>query len=316
MTLRQTLLLIFQSFWWGAAYVFVALSLEAFAPTEVVVLRTALAALALLAFVLVTGGAARAALADAGRRPGHAFVLALLSNALPFLLIAAGQQYVPAGMTGVLIASVPLWTAVLAIRLDPSETIDRRQAGGLLLGLVGVGMVVGVGGFDSAGQAIGVAAILLAALSYAFMGFITKRWYADVPAPTRSIFASGGAALMVLPPAATATGAGPVSTEALVAIVLLGVGSTAIGSALGFHLIDEIGARRAALATYIGPAFSLGLAAIFLGEAITLSALLGFALIVAGVAASSGRRRGPVEVAPRTRPRVVRRLRAALATSS
>jgi drug/metabolite transporter (DMT)-like permease len=257
------------------------------------VLRTGLAALALLGFVLVTGGAARTALADARRRPAHAALLALISSAAPFLLTALGQQHVPAGLTGVLIASVPLWTALLALRLDVTQAVDRRQGAGLLTGLAGVALVVGVGSFESPAQAIGVLVILLAAGSYALMGLLVTRWYAGVPAATRGVFASSGAAVMTLP-VATATasgGGGPISAQAIAAIVLLGIGSTAVVMALGFRLIDELGPRRAALATYLGPAFSLGLGGLLLGEAISSNAILGFALIVAGVVAASGERR-------------------------
>jgi len=284
-------MLVTQSFWWGAAYVFIAIALRAFAPAQVVTLRTGLAAAALLAFALVTGAAARGALDEIRRRPGRVTVFAFVGSAAPFLLIAWGQKHVPAGLTGVLVASVPLWTALLALRLDRREVIDRRQWTGLLVGLVGVALVVGVDGFESPAQVVGVLAILLAAGAYALTNFMVTAWYQDVPAVTRSLFTTGGAALLTLPPAVAASSTGPIGWEPVLAVVLLGVGSTSIAATLGFKLVTEIGAGRAALATYIGPGFSLGLGAVFLGETITAGAVAGLGLIIAGVVVASGRRR-------------------------
>ena len=135
MPLRHVLLLIATAFWWGAAYVFAALALEGFNPITLVALRVTLAALALAAVLALSGGGALAAAwALLRRRTAAAFLLALTASALPFTLITSGQRHVPAGTTGVLIATVPLWTAVLGLWLDRSEPLGRRQALGLVTG--------------------------------------------------------------------------------------------------------------------------------------------------------------------------------------
>ena len=118
MTPRQIVLLVSTAFWWGAAYVFAALALEGFSPILLVALRLALATIVLIAALEIFGGGVRRALDMLRRRPGPVVLLAVTASAGPFGLITSGQQYVPAGTTGVLIATVPLWTAVLGIWLD------------------------------------------------------------------------------------------------------------------------------------------------------------------------------------------------------
>ena len=64
--------------------------------------------------------------------------------AAPFLLITFGEHVVPSGLTAVLISPASLFIALLAPFILPSESIDRRQGVGMLLGLAGVALVVGV----------------------------------------------------------------------------------------------------------------------------------------------------------------------------
>jgi drug/metabolite transporter (DMT)-like permease len=131
MALRHVRLLIATAFWWGAAYVFAALALEGFNPVTLVALRVVLAALALVAVLALSrDGSLAAAWGVLRRRPGAVFLLALTASALPLTLITSGQRHVPAGTTGVLIATVPLWTAVLCLWLDRSESLGRRQRSG------------------------------------------------------------------------------------------------------------------------------------------------------------------------------------------
>ncbi len=163
MTPKQVLLLVGTAFWWGAAYVFAALALEGFSPILLVALRLALAAVSLVVVIEAVGGGLRSAVDLFRERPGPVVLLAITASAAPFGLITSGQQYVPAGTTGVLIATVPLWTAVLGIWLDRHESLGRRQAAGLLVGLAGVGLVVGIETVSTTAELAGAGLILLGA---------------------------------------------------------------------------------------------------------------------------------------------------------
>lgn len=293
MTPRQVALLLAAAFFWGSAYPLISLALGSFSPVAVVFLRCAMAAVVLLAVILLGPGEGRAALADFVRRPGPALLLALTSMAAPFCLIAFAQQRVPGGLTGVLVAATPIFVALFALRLDPGERFGAGRAAGLLVGLVGVGLVVGAGTVGTVGQFLSALLILLAAASFGSAGFVTKRYYGGVPAVPRAFAALALTAAATCVPAALDPWSGPPSAGPVAGVVLLGFGSTACAVLAVFTLIDEVGAGRAALVTYLAPGFSVVLAALVLGEPITAPAVAGLALILGGVALASRAERPP-----------------------
>ncbi len=292
MSPKQIILLVSTAFWWGAAYVWAGLALEGFSPILLVALRLVLATAALAIAVQLFGGGVREAIRLFRRRPAAVTLLAVSASAAPFGLITSGQQHVPAGTTAVLIATVPLWTAVLGIWMDRGETIGRRQAIGLVVGLVGVGLVVGVETVHTTAQLIGAGLILLGAAFVAIGNFVARKLFADVAPLTRALVTSAIAAV-VLAPGAAATGQIEAGVRPIVGLIGLGLGSTALLLFLTFRLIDSVGPRRAALSAYLAPAFALLLAALVLGEEITAAAVGGLALIVAGVALASRPSRAP-----------------------
>jgi drug/metabolite transporter (DMT)-like permease len=271
-----------QALCWGSAYIFIASALDEFSPMVIVVARCIIATAVLSAFLKFTGGSLRDVGRDILRRPKAAAALALCGGIVPFILISIAQQAVPAGLTGVLMASVPLWTALFALRLDAGETIGPRQAVGLLIGLAGVALVVGLNAVTTVEQALGVAGILLAAGCYALQTFVVKRHYSAMPGAGRGVLLLGLTTIVTLPLGATGTAHDP-SLVPILSLLGVSVIGTALGLILLFWLIDELGPSRASLTTYLAPGFSLVLAAIFLGEPITVTAVLGLALIVVGV---------------------------------
>jgi drug/metabolite transporter (DMT)-like permease len=269
---------------WGASYLLIAEAIEEIPESLVVLGRTGLAALALLAVVRVRGGAPAGLLADARRRPGTALLLGLFAIALPFMLITFGERTVPSGLAAVLIASAPIFIAILAPFLDRSEIMSPLQWGGLLVGLAGVGLLVGVEQIGTPGEFLGAMAMIGAAASYAVSGFILKREYAGFPPIVTTLFSVGAATLLTLPAAAAqpldAT-PGPVAVLAVVALALVG---TAWAFVVYFRLIAEIGYGRASVVAYTIPPVALAYGWALRDEPITPAAVGGMLLILAGVA--------------------------------
>ncbi len=274
---------------WGASYLLIKYALEDFSPGAVVFLRTGVASLALYALIRFRGGLGREAIGDARRRPGSALALGLLGIAAPFLLIAFGELEVDSGLTAVLVAPAALFVALLAPLIDPSERMTSRQVVGLFVGIAGIGLLVGVETVQTTAELIGALGILGAALSYALASFVVKRSYGGVPAETSSLISVAAAALLTLPFALADLPDHAPGARAVAAIIVLGVGGTAIAFVLYYRLIAELGAGQATLVSYLVPPLSLAYGAVLLDESVTVAALVGLVLILAGVALAARR---------------------------
>jgi drug/metabolite transporter (DMT)-like permease len=162
---------------------------------------------------------------------------------------------------------------------------------GLLLGLVGVAALVG---FDVSGAEVGaVTAVAVVVLCYATGPLILARYLSDLPslgvvAASLALCAIGYAPVGILQaPSHMPNG------RVVAAILVLGIGCTAIAFVAFFHLIAEAGPVRATVITYINPAVAVTLGVAFLGESFTVGAGLGFLLVLAGSFLATRRWGGP-----------------------
>jgi drug/metabolite transporter (DMT)-like permease len=304
MTPNQAGRLIILSALWGSMFLLVKYALMDFSAMEVAFFQAVIGALGLFVVVSIQGGEARAKLGDILRRPGPALLLGALAIAAPFMLIALGELIVPSGLAGVLASMAPMFIALFAPLLDPSLEINRRQGVGLIVGLLGVGLVVGVHLIGSLDQFLGALALLGAAASGALSSFIVKLQYKDkgVPASTTSFFALSVASLLTLPLALITAPRELPGIRAVLAVIVLGLGCTALGYMLYYRLIDHVGEERAALANYLTPAFALFYGVLLLGETLTVWAVVGLVLIIVGAEVTlrgAKRRRSEIDLRSR-----------------
>ena len=151
---------------WGASYLLIKIALDGFAPSMIVFARVLLAALLLYVVILIRGGEDRAALRWLRRHPARTLVQGTLAVAIPFMLISFGETQISSGLTGVLISPGPLFIALLAPLIDPTEKVDRRAGLGVVIGFAGVVLLIGVDTIHSTGEFLGALAMVGAALAY------------------------------------------------------------------------------------------------------------------------------------------------------
>ena len=283
MRLRHVVMLALLSGIWGASYLLIKYALRDLSEPAIVFGRTALATVALLAFIRVQGGSATDALSELRRRPGTACLLGLTAIGAPFLLITYGERTVPSGLTAVLIASAPIFIAIFAPFLDRSEIMSRAQWVGLAVGMVGVGLLVGVEQIDSIGDFLGGIAVIAAAASYGVSGFVLKRNYPGVSPVVTTVLSTGTAALIVLPLAVAAPPPEIPGGLAIFSVIVLGLLGTAYAFVIFYKLIGEIGFGRASVVAYTIPPVALIYGSLLLDESITLAMVVGMALILVGV---------------------------------
>ena len=290
------------AFLWGSSFLFIEIALDEIEPTTMMALRLLFGATALLPILMVQRGARRAA--DDLRAAGPSlWVLGLVNAALPFTLIAWGQQYIDSGIAAIANASLPIFVVLLAIRFRPSERATGLRLAGIVAGLAGVAVLTGAEFDGSWSGVFGTLAVVAASFLYA-----TGALYAQshVERTDSIVLATGSAitgTLVLLPFALAQAPSGVPSWEALASVAVLGFGGMAAGQLLYYVVIDRYGSSRASLVTYLLPVIALVLGALLLDEPVELTALIGLVLILAGVAFGSGmvrpaRRREVAPVSP------------------
>jgi len=284
---------------WGSSYLFMRLSAADFGAVTLAGLRAGIAALVLLPVVAWRGG-----LADWRAHWPQLLVVGLTQSALPFVLFSFAATRLPSGLSAILGATTPLFTALIA-RCWLADRLDAARLTGLVVGFSGVLWLVGGKAGPHAGVGAdgwAVAACLLAALLYGFSSNYTKRTLAAASPLAVAAGTQLASALLLALPAAGAWPAAAPAPRAWAAVAVLAVACSAVAYVLFYRLIANVGAARTVSVTYLIPAFGVLWGRIFLGEPVTLHLALGCAVILAGTALTTGVIRLPLPAKLTTHP--------------
>ena len=280
MKTKDLLMLLGLAALWGASFLFVRIASPVLGPFVTSFGRVAVAAAVLISYVRATGVTLNL------RVNWRAFTMMGLTNAaLPFTLFAIALLNLNASYSSILNATSAFFTAlVAAVWLKEPMTVRRLL--GIALGLTGVFVLIGYNPVPLSPAAIvSVGLILLATFSYGIAAVFARQASKTI-APT--VFATGQqvAATVLTAPLALLTLPSAKSPTSAVLFAVLGVGvlCTALAYLLYYRLINNIGPTRALTVTFLIPVFGIAWGALFLGEAITPNMLIGFAIILAGMA--------------------------------
>ncbi len=105
--------------------------------------------IALAAAVLVPVAASQHALGAVRGRAGTVALVGAVQVAAPFLLISLGELEISSALAGILVATAPIFTAVLAIWVDHEERSEGVRLLGIVIGIAGV---VALFGLDLSGS--------------------------------------------------------------------------------------------------------------------------------------------------------------------
>ena len=292
MSRKGWLLFIAMGVIWGLPYLLIKISVREVAPPMLVEMRTGGAALLLVPIALARGAArAGAAPLEGARRVLPRRDLDPLASPLQ-----RRAETLESSLAGLLVAAVPLASALLARVTGTADRLDRRQLLGVLIGLGGVAALVG---FNVAIADIWAAlSIGVVAIGYAVGPWILSRYLSDLSA--LGVMAAGLAlcAVIYAPIAAFSVPTRPLSTSVVASVVGLTLICTALAFVLFFALIAEVGPVRSTVITYVNPAVAVLLGVSVLGERFGVGTAAGFVLIVVGCVLATRRRATEALAAP------------------
>ena len=275
MTRRGFILFASLSIIWGTPYLFIKISVESLSPGMIVFGRLLLAAMVLVPIVLAKG--------QFPQLRGHwrwVFAFAIVEITFTWWCLTFAEQRISSSLTGLLIATVPIMTALLA----KATGLDDRLTGSRLIGMgIGFAGVVALVGLDvSTGEFIAVAALAVTTFGYALGPIIVAQRLSEIPA-LPVIAASTVINLIIYAPIAwLSRPTEAVPATAWLSVAALGIVCTALAFIIFFALIAEVGPSRTTFITYINPAVAVILGVIVLSEPITLGIVIGFPLVLIG----------------------------------
>jgi drug/metabolite transporter (DMT)-like permease len=262
---------------WGFPYFLIKVTVVEVPPLMIAWSRVTLAAL-----VLVPIAWRRGALAPLGGHKSALLAFAFAEFVIPFTAISIGEQWIGSSISGILIATVPMWVVLLSRSFGVHERLGARRSAGLTLGFVGVVALLGFGSIEGVHGWAGVCCMLISALGYAVGPLVIQRHMRPLDAigPLAASLAISSAVLLI--PALWSMPERIPSVTAIACIVALGIVCTAVAMMLLFYLVNHAGASRATLITYLNPAVASLLGVLLLHEHLGAGGLLAFALILLG----------------------------------
>lgn len=281
-TFSDVILLFAIAFFWGSAFTFIEIALVDVTPVTLAAARITIGAIFLYSVVKYKRHRMPADWANWRDMT----VTGLAGNAIPFVLIAWGQQYIDSALSAILIALVPLSTLIFAHIFTHDEKISMPKFAGFTMGMFGlIALTIGEDFTQVGSSGAGIIAIVLATLGYGYAG-IHLRKLRHLPSSvtaaglliTSCIFTIPFAFILENPLSLMP------SDSSILALLYLGIFPSGIAIILVSKLVFRTGATFTSLNNYISPVFGVTLGVVVLGEPVTKQMLLAVALILSGIA--------------------------------
>ena len=263
---------------------FIKVGVRELEPVTLVAFRMALGALTLVPIVALTVGTRRA-LGELRAAAVPLAVTGVFNSALPIFTISWAETRIDSGLTAIIQASAPLFTALLAVRFSQSDRVAGWRLVGLLIGFAGVTLLVGA---QPSGSILAGLAVVFSAICYAASGLYAGRKLRAVPPLVTALGTLIAATVATLPVGLFQLPDHVTGWKVTASVVALGIAGTGIAYILYYGLIAGAGASRAILITYLVPTFALVYGALLLGEPVTAAAVAGLAFVLAGTALATG----------------------------
>jgi drug/metabolite transporter (DMT)-like permease len=262
---------------WASAFAGIRLGLRGFGPGQLALLRFIIASLSLLVYALIT----RLPM-PAPRDIPMLFLLGFLGFTVYHVGLNAGEVAVPAGAASFIIASVPIFSTLLAV-IFLRERLTAVGWTGVIISFLGVAVIsVGTG----TGLKFEPAALLivLAAFGESLYFVIQKPYlvrYSGLQLTTYTIWTGTMFMMVYLPGLVTQLKTAPLAST--LAVAYLGIFPAAIGYVLWSFALSRADVSRVTSTLNLSPILSLAIAFLVLGEIPSALSVVGGVITVSGV---------------------------------
>jgi drug/metabolite transporter (DMT)-like permease len=280
MSRRNLILFLLAGFLWGIPYLFIRVAVDpdnGFSPAIVVFIRVFIGALILIPISIYDKS-----LFVAIKGWKYIAVYALFEMVIPWILIGTAEQSISSGLAGLLVASVPIFSTIIASMYGDKSVWHPRRLFGMAIGFLGVFLLVGIESFTGSSDPIAIFMMLGASVGYAYAVIYITRKMPGVSGVAINAIAMAMTALFYSPALFLLWPDHKISLSATYSVIALGIFSTGIAFAVFFTVMAEIGPTRASLVTYMNTAFAVVLGVLILSEPLTIGITVGLPLVLIG----------------------------------
>src|SRR5215472_4076562 len=271
---------------WGSTYLAMRVAVQHVQPYAVGSVRYMISGLMMLLWC-----------AFSGRKIGitRQDLVRLLALGVLFLSIANigvlwAEEYVPSGLTALIVAIVPIWVVVLETWAFRVGKMPARGLLGLALGIAGMLILlwpkIVSGTHLGRVQLLGAAILIFASLSWALGSILSHRWTLSV-----DVFSSAAWQMLLggVVNTAVAASTGQFShavwtASSAWAITYLVVSGSLVGFTAYIWLLEHVPPPKVATYAYVNPIVAVFLGSLLLREAVDLFTLIGTVVIIGSVA--------------------------------
>ena len=285
---KDWILVILLGLCWGSSFFFVEMLLKHLSPFMIVYLRVSIASIFLIVFIIIRGTKSKLSL----KNLFNLFIMSLLNNVFPFLLITFGQQTTTGGLASILNANTSFIGILLASLFLPLERLNFYRLIGVSIGVLGVIIAIGYQNIIQLNHDdLGKYLILIATISYGFAGVWGKLKLQNF---TPIIAATGMLTMstIILTPYAFTMHLEEIYSlnffilkYAFVFAIICSV----FAYFLYFKILESAGAGNLLICTIIIPPSSIFLNAFILNQMITFNECVGLIIIILGLIMLDGR---------------------------
>jgi len=268
-------------FIWGSTWLAIKVGLGSLPPLTFAGIRFVIASCLLAGYVI----AKRIEVPrDAGTWRVMIF-LSLTQIAVPYALTFWGEQYMTAGLTSILFATLPFFVVVFAHFMIPGERLTARKVLALLVCFIGVAIIFSKELMLSLASLSGGIAVIVSAGCAGCANVVGKKYSESINSAVNLVVQMGvGAILLIVAGLVLERGIQLNFDYASVfAILYLAVIGSAFAFVALYWLFTHMEVTRTSLFTFITPIVAVLLGWLLLGETIDLNVALGGCLILVGV---------------------------------
>ena len=278
MSRKGFLLLLLTGVAWGIPYLFIRIAVAQFDVAAVVLARVVIGASILIPLAIHRG-----ALVAAFKHFKWVLAFAVIEMVIPWFLITYAEKSISSGLTGLLVATVPIWGALVAYWFGGDKSVKHpRMLAGLAMGFVGVALLVGIDTVTGHLDFVGAAAVLIAAIGYAIAPAMAERKLQHIDSSGVIGLSMLIVAIVYSVPGSMGFASAHPDAMGWLSLGILGLICSSLAFVAFFALIREVGSARATITAYLNTAIAVVIGVLFINEPVTVGIIIGFPLVLIG----------------------------------